>query len=125
MALQSRAQCHPSDNHFFGHQENLLQLVHAQNERGLAGLYKRPGRGRKTTFNEHQKVLIQQWAQHYPRQLKKIVNKVKETWNITVSIHTIKRVLKSLQMSWHRFRRIMGGQSNPQEYAIKRTVLSR
>ena len=89
----------------------------------MPGLYSRPGRGRKATFNATQKAQIKQWAQLYPRQLKQVVRKVYETWNITISTHTIKRVLKSLKMSWHRFRRVMGGQANPHEYALKRSVL--
>lgn len=91
--------------------------------RGFAGLYNRPGRGRKPTFNDEQKAQIKQWAKQYPRQLKRIVQKVDETWKIPVSTHTIKRVLKSMQMSWHRFRRVVSGSPDPQEYAQKQFAL--
>ena len=91
--------------------------------RGMAGLYNRPGRGRKAIFDDEQKEQIKQWAQRYPRQLKQVVQKVKEVWKITVSTQTIKRVLKSLKMSWHRFRRGVAGQPDPQEYAQKQFTL--
>lgn len=92
--------------------------------RGFAGLYNRPGRGRKPTFNDEQKAQIKQWAKQYPRQLKRIVQQVNETWEISVSTHTIKRVLKSMQMSWHRFRRVVSGAPDPQEYAQKQSALA-
>lgn len=91
--------------------------------RGFAGLYNRPGRGRKPTFDDEQKGQIKQWAKLYPKQLKRIVQKVNETWDIQVSTYTIKRVLKSMQMSWHRFGRVVGGAPDPQEYAQKQFAL--
>jgi transposase len=91
--------------------------------RGFAGLYNRPGRGRKPTFNDEQKAQIKQWAKLYPRALKRIVQKVADTWKIDVSTHTIKRVLKSMQMSWHRFRRVVAGCPDRQEYAQKQFAL--
>lgn len=104
-------------------QKTIYNWLNEWEERSIAGLYNRPGRGRKPTFDADQKAQIKQWAKQYPRQLKHIVQKVQETWNITVSTQTIKRVLKSLRMSWHRFRRGIGRRPNPQEYAQKQVAL--
>ena len=90
---------------------------------GVVGLYNRPGRGRKPTFNSEQVEQIRVWTEQYPRQLKQIVQKVQEKWNITISTQTIKRVLKAVGMSWHRFRRVVGGHPDPQEYARKQAQL--
>lgn len=87
-------------------------------ERGVAGLYDRCGRGRKPTFPPEQKDQIKQWAQEHPKQLKQVLAKIQENWGITVSIKTLQRVLKS-SMSWHRFRRIPWGKPAPEEYAHK------
>ena len=103
--------------------KTLYNWFDAWDARGFAGLYNRPGRGRKPTFDDEQKAQIQQWAELYPRQLKRIVQKVDETWDIQVSTHTIKRVLKSMQMSWRRFRRVVGGQPDRQEYVQKQYAL--
>ena len=91
---------------------------------GVLGLYNKPGRGRKPTFNSSQEKTIRTWAKQSPRQLKKVVQKVKEEWNVEVSTKTIKRVLKMLSMSWHRMRR--GVRINPlsQEYQEKKAQLS-
>lgn len=40
-----------------------------------------------------------------------------------MSPKTIKRVLKALKMSWHRFRRVVAGAPKPQEYAHKQAQL--
>lgn len=91
--------------------------------RGFPGLYNRRGRGRKATFNDEQKAQIKRWAMASPKQLKQVVHKVDETWDIQVSTHTIKRVLKSLKMSWHRFRRITHKRPEPSEYTQKKAAL--
>ncbi len=83
---------------------------------GLVGLYNRPGGGRKGTFTPEQIGQIRAWTQQYPRQLKQVVQKVQQDWGISISTKTIKRVLKAVRMSWHRFRRVVSGQPNVQEY---------
>ena len=90
----------------------------------MVGLYDKPGKGRKRTFNSEQESKIRDWAKQEPRQLKKVLQKVKEEWNIEVSTETIKRILKKFCMTWHRMRRQVGGKPNPIEYKDKRTQLT-
>jgi transposase len=92
---------------------------------GMVGLYNQRGRGRKPTFNYEQKSRIQEWAKEEPKQLKKVLQKVKEAWNIEVSKDTIKRILKRLEMSWHRMRRDVGGEPDPIEYEEKQAQLTK
>jgi transposase len=70
---------------------------------GMVGLYNKPGRGCKPTFNSEQKERIREWVRQQPKQLKQVVQKIKEEWGITISTKTIKRILKTLSMSWHFF----------------------
>lgn len=90
---------------------------------GVVGLYNRPGRGRKATFSQEQIEQIRVWTQQSPRQLKQVVQKVQQAWDITISTKKIKRVLKAVSMSWHRFRRVVGGHPDLQEYAEKQARL--
>jgi transposase len=90
---------------------------------GMVGLYNKPGRGSKPTFNSEQKERIREWVRQQPKQLKQVVQKIKEEWEITISTKTIKRILKTLSMSWHRMRRGVGGEPNPQEYQEKQAQL--
>lgn len=90
---------------------------------GMVGLYNQPGQGRKPTFNWEQKSKIREWAAQSPRQLKKVVQKVKEEWGIEISTRTIKRVLTMFYMSWHRMRRGVGREPDPEEYKRKKAEL--
>jgi transposase len=90
---------------------------------GMIGLYDRSGRGRKRTFNPKQEEQIRDWTRQEPRQSKKVVQKIKENWNIDISTDTIKRILKSLSMSWHRMRRCVRGEPDPLEYKEKQADL--
>lgn len=91
---------------------------------GIVGLYNKPGQGCKPTFNCEQKAKIREWAKLEPRQLKQVEQKVKEEWGVSISTKTIKRILKALSMSWHRMRRAVGGEPNPQEYEEKKAQLA-
>ncbi|XHX77169.1 MAG: IS630 family transposase [Stenomitos frigidus ULC029] len=90
---------------------------------GMVGLYNKPGRGRKRTFNEAQEKSIRAWAKQEPRQLKQVQQKIKETWGIDTSTETIKRILKTFSMSWHRLRRAVGGEPEPTQYEEKKAQL--
>lgn len=90
---------------------------------GVLGLYDRSGRGRKRIFNPEQEAEIRGWTKEEPRQLKKVLQKIKNKWEIETSTKTIKRILKSLSMSWHRMRRGVRGEPDPIEYAEKRAKL--
>lgn len=103
--------------------KTLYNWFNSWEAQGFVGLYNRPGRGRKGTFNSEQIEQIRNWTQQHPRQLKQVVGKVQEEWGISISAKTIKRVLKTVRMSWHRFRRVVGGQPDPQEYARKQAQL--
>lgn len=90
----------------------------------LIGLYNRTGQGRKPIFNEAQKQQIKVWVKSAPKDLKKVLVRIKEEWGITVSKDTVKRVLKSLIMTWRRFKRGLVGEPDPLEYKEKKEELT-
>lgn len=91
----------------------------------LLGLYNQKGRGRKPTFNEEQKQKIKEWVKLFPKDLKKVLAKIQEEWGIIVSKDTIKRILKSLTMTWRRFKRGLAGEPDPLEYKEKQLALTK
>ncbi len=103
--------------------KTLYNWFNNWNEQGVVGLYRRPGQGRKKTFNPEQVEQIREWVQQHPRQLKQVVAQIQQEWGMTTSTQTIKRVLKALQMSWHRLRRVVGGHPDAQEYEHKQAEL--
>jgi transposase len=108
---------------FLVSRKTLYNCFDSWEDRGILGLYHRPGQGRKPTFTPEEMEQVRLWANAYPRQLKQVLQKVKEQWGKTVSLQRIKRVLKAVQMSWHRLRRVVGGQPDPQEYIEKQAQL--
>ena len=91
----------------------------AWEEHPLVGLYSQSGRGRKSLFTPEQKVQIKAWVKENPKNLNGVINTIKETWDITTSKDTIKRILKSLSMTWHRVRKTVFGEPDPNEYREK------
>jgi len=86
----------------------------------MIGLYNKPGRGCKPTFNLAQKEKIREWTKQEPKQLKQVLQKVKKEWGIKVSTKTIQRILKMLSMSWHRMRRGVEESQTLENTSIKR-----
>ena len=103
--------------------KTLYNWLDTWEKRGITGLYNRPGRGRKALFNREQREQIKAWAKESPKNLNRILQKIKEAWDITVSKDTITRILKTLAMSWRRVRKGVGGQPDPLEYKAKKEKL--
>ena len=85
----------------------------------LVGLYNQPGRGRKKTFDSVQEEQIKDSVKATPKNLDQVQEKIKKQWQIKVSKKTIKRVIKSIKMGWHRVKRKVGGEPCPVFYKIK------
>jgi len=104
--------------------KTIYNWINRWESEGMVGLYNKPGRGSKRTFNPSQEEIIRKWALQEPRQLKLLLQKVKESWGIEVSTETIKRILKRFSMTWHRMRQDVGGEPDPIEYKEKQAQLS-
>ena len=104
-------------------QPTLYNWINAWEERGILGLYYKSGRGRKRTFTAEQEKQIYHWVQASPIQLNNILAQIKEAWNIGISKKTLKRIIKRLNMSWHRFRRMPAGRPLASEYQEKKQEL--
>jgi transposase len=70
---------------FLVSRKTLYNCFDSWEDRGILGLYHRPGQGRKPTFTPEEMEQVRLWANAYPRQLKQVLQKVKEQWGKTVS----------------------------------------
>jgi transposase len=91
--------------------------------RRFAGLYDRKGRGRPPIFNQDQKQQIREWIKQYPKNLNKIIARIQQEFNVSASKSTIKRLLKSMQLTWRRIRKKVKNQPDPEDYQQKREAL--
>jgi len=95
----------------------------------MIGLYNKPGRGCKPKFNSEQENQIKEWTKSSRRgvllyaRTKQVVEKAQEKWGIDASTKTIKRILKKLNMSWHRMRKVVGGKPIATVYKEKKLQL--
>jgi transposase len=89
----------------------------------LAGLYDKNGRGRKPKLNDEQKEQVKQWVKQNPKNLYIVIKNVRDEWGIYISKDTIKRILESFNISWHRIRRGVAGEPDPEEYKVKKLEL--
>lgn len=90
----------------------------------LAGLYNRPGRGRKKTFNEPQEKQIKAWVKSSPKDLSQVQKKCEGRWKKKVSKKTIKRIIKRTGMRWYRIRKKPAGEPLTSFYEQKIKELS-
>jgi transposase len=91
--------------------------------RRFAGLYDRKGKGRPPLFNQAQKEQIRDWIKRYPKNLNKIMAFIQQELNVSASKSTLKRVLKSMKLTWRRIRRKVEDQPDPETYQQKREAL--
>jgi transposase len=87
------------------------------------GLYAKKGRGRRPILNSDQKEQVREWSKLYPKNLKKIIGLVKETFDLEVSKETIKRILHRFQFSWRRIRKKVKGSPDPLIYQERKAAL--
>lgn len=88
-------------------------------DEGFPGLYDRQNGGRKPTFSGKQENQIIAWVKETPKQIKNVLSKIEESWGIVTSKSTIKRILKRNHMTWHRMRKIVGGEPEKADYERK------
>lgn len=74
--------------------KTMYNWLNRWEDEGMLGLYNKPGRGRKKTFNSAQSALIRDWVKLQPKQLKQVVQKIKKEWSVNISTETIKRIIK-------------------------------
>ena len=75
--------------------------------RGLVGLYDQPSSGRPPLLNAAEQQKICDYLQHYPKDLKKVVQALEQETPKRVSTKTIKRFIKKNAMSGNGSRNLL------------------
>lgn len=91
--------------------------------RRFPGLYDRTGKGRPPSCTSEQKDEMRPWATLFPKNLNKIGACIRDKCGLDVSKQTIKRVLKSFEVSWRRMRKTVQHRPDPETYHKKREAL--
>ncbi len=99
--------------------KTIYNWVSRWEKEGNVGIYNQKGRGRKPLLNKEQEAQVKQWVKEEPKNLKKVVNKVKKEWSIAIHKETIKRILKKFEMRWKRMKRGLGKDPDEWELEVK------
>ena len=70
--------------------KTIYNWINRWESSGIVGLYNKLGRGRKRIFSSEQESKIKEWARPEPRQLKQVLQKVKEEWEIEANMKQLK-----------------------------------
>ena len=70
--------------------QTIYNWINRWESSGIVGLYNKPGRGKKRIFSPEQESKIRECALQKPKQLKKVLQKVKEEWEIEVNMKQLK-----------------------------------
>ena len=97
----------------------IYNWLNAWEREGLVGLYDKKGKGRKPLFLKEQKDQIVQWVKQFPKNLKKVLALVKESFGVSACKRTIKRIVRSSNFTWRRVRQKVKGKPDPIEYEQK------
>jgi transposase len=101
----------------------LYHWFDAWETRRFPGLYDRQGKGRPPSFTPEQKDEMRQGVKLFPKNLNKIGACIRDRFGLDVSQQTIKRVLKSFEVSWRRMRKKVKKRPDPETDQEKREAL--
>ena len=66
---------------------------------------------------------MRQWAKAFPKNVNQVGAFVAEHFQIRLRKQTLKRILKSMALSWRRVRKGVKGEPDPEEYQQKKAAL--
>ncbi|KJU85208.1 transposase [Candidatus Magnetobacterium bavaricum] len=89
----------------------------------LISLYDKPRSGRISKLSEEQIEEIKKWTKSFPKNIGRVCALVEETYKISVSKKTIKRILKMLDFNWLRIHKKVKGEPDEMEYNVKKQQL--
>lgn len=76
------------------HYNSVCNWLRRYEQEGLAGLAERAREGRPRRLDAEQARQVRAWVEQEPRQLKLVLTKVEEEFDLDISLETLKRVLK-------------------------------
>jgi transposase len=103
--------------------DTISLTLNSWEEKGLGGLYDKPGRGRKPIYTEQEQAMIAEKLEQEPRQIKKIRADIANQTGKSASVDTLKRIVKHHGMVWKRLQKEPAKQPDPLEYSLKKQKL--
>jgi transposase len=93
--------------------------------KGLVALIDKPRSGRPKTLTPSQEKEMINMVLKSPRSLKKVLNNFSKTYNIDVSISSLKKLCKVAKLSWKRIRKSLKSKRNEKEFEIAKALIKK
>lgn len=102
------------------YRDSVSSWIDAWEERGTESLSDKPRSGAPCKLTENEIEVVKETIKEHPHSPKIILAKMSEKINKTVSISTLKRIVKKADMRWKRVKKSVKGKRDEKEYEKKR-----
>lgn len=100
------------------HRNTVSRWIDQWNERGVEGLLRNNGQGRKPTLEEHEERQVLEWLDEDPRNLARLLAKIETDLGKSISRDTLRRLLKRHGKVWKRMRASLAGKRDEEEFNL-------
>jgi transposase len=98
------------------HRDSVSSWLHAWESRGIVGLFDKSRSGAPSRCDEADTELVEQLLKIYPQSPKTILAKFIENTRKTISMSTLRRIIKKLDYRWKRVRKSVKHKRNVEEF---------
>lgn len=98
------------------HRVTVSRWIDQWQERGIDGLLEREGRGRKRCLTEAEQRQVMAWLDQEPRSARRLLGQIQRTFGKSLSLETVRRLIKRAGKVWKRMRTSLKGQRDETEF---------
>jgi transposase len=98
------------------HRDSVSSWLHAWESKGIVGLFDKPRSGAPSRLSASDIEVIKRILTKHPHSPKTILAKFIEETRKTISLSTVRRVIKKTNFSWKRMRKSLKHKRNPEEF---------
>ena len=100
------------------HRNSVSSWIHAWERVGISELFDKPRSGAPSQLNENDIKWLEQLLTEYPQSPKTILAQFTKITKKTISMSTLRRVVKKLRLRWKRTRKSLKSKRDPQQFAL-------
>ena len=104
-------------------QKSVYNWVNRWQNKGLVGLYDQVGRGRKPILDLKACLKVEAIVEQAPRRVSQHLEEIKKQTGHWISKSTLKRILRSMGLSWKRIRKWLGSLRNEEDFRMAQQEL--
>jgi transposase len=105
------------------HRNTVSRWIDQWNERGVDGLLRNSGQGRKPALGEHEEKQVLAWLEEDPRNLARLLARIESELGKSISRGTLRRLLKRRGKVWKRMRASLAEKRDEEEFRLCRQEL--